>query len=133
VKRWLDHQRRADGATAVEFALILPALIALLLGIFEFGRALHTRSALDYLADSAARSLSVQYRGTALVPADLETALAIAARADAPGLDAALLRLAVIPDGNALRVEVSYDFDFLIPLIPVAPITLSARRLVPMP
>ena len=133
MRGWISHLRRSDGATAVEFALILSAMIAVILGIFEFGRALHTRSALDYLADRAARSLVVQYRGSDLGPTDLAAALAVDARADAPGLDGDLLRLGVVRDGNTLQVEVSYDFTFLIPLIPVEPITLSARRLVPAP
>lgn len=48
-----------DGNAAIEFALTLPALMLLLLGIMELGRALWTQSALSYSVDQAARCASI--------------------------------------------------------------------------
>lgn len=122
---------RDHGATAVEFALVLAVLLPLVLGVIEFGRALHARNALDYVADRAARSLMVDYRQTDLGLVQLETLLEDTAREDAPGLWPENLTLTLMREGAVWQVEVSYPFEFLIPIIPVADIVLSARRTVP--
>jgi Flp pilus assembly protein TadG len=51
--------RDTRGATAVEFALLVPFFIALFLGIFEFGRAIWVQGILDYAVEQAARCASV--------------------------------------------------------------------------
>lgn len=48
------------GAAAVEAAFILPLLLLLILGIFEFGRMAWTRSALDFAVQEAARCAVVR-------------------------------------------------------------------------
>ncbi|NKX52544.1 pilus assembly protein, partial [Arthrobacter deserti] len=54
------HRPNAErGAVAVEFALILPILVALLLGIMEFGRAYYTQITLANAAREAARTMAV--------------------------------------------------------------------------
>lgn len=121
------------GATAVEFALVVGVLIAFLMGAFEFGRALHARNALDYIADRAARSVVVDYRVSELGLGDLQAELLVAARANAPGLRPENLTVILSEEGVSLRIEARYDFVFLIPVIPVDPIVLSAERLVPAP
>jgi Flp pilus assembly protein TadG len=45
------------GTTAVEFAIIAPALVALLFGAFELGWALHCNESVDYAVNVAAREL----------------------------------------------------------------------------
>jgi len=52
---------RADarGAGAVEFALTLPFLLAMLYGIWEFGLAAWTQGILDYSVEQAARCASI--------------------------------------------------------------------------
>lgn len=130
LSRFLRMER---GATAVEFALVIGFLLAFLMGAFEFGRALHARNALDYLADRAARSLSVQYRVSDMTLGAIEAALLAEARANAPGLRPELLGLTLRQEGASFRIETLYDFTFLIPVIPVAPMTLSAERLIPAP
>jgi Flp pilus assembly pilin Flp len=47
------------GAVAVEFALLLPILIALLLGIMEFGLAYSTQVTITNAAREAARTMAI--------------------------------------------------------------------------
>ena len=51
--------RATDGASAAEFAIILPFLMTILFGIFEFGRALWVQGVLDYAVEQAARCATV--------------------------------------------------------------------------
>ncbi|HXQ49784.1 MAG TPA: TadE family protein [Stellaceae bacterium] len=52
---------RADqrGSNVVEFALVVPILLAFLFGIFEFGQAAWTQGILDFAVEQAARCASV--------------------------------------------------------------------------
>lgn len=47
------------GAAAVEFALLVPVLVMLLLGIMEFGRAYNTQTILANAAREGARSMAI--------------------------------------------------------------------------
>ena len=49
------RRSRDDGAAAVEFALVLPVLIAILCGIVDFGRFYNTRIELSHAAREAVR------------------------------------------------------------------------------
>lgn len=51
---------RERGAAAVEFALVLPVLIALLLGIIDFGGAFSAQQTLTYAARAGARVMVLQ-------------------------------------------------------------------------
>ena len=64
--------RSNSGAAAVEFAMIVWALIFLCLGIMEIGRGLHVRNEMSYAADLAARRILTfeAYSGTVLQPSD---------------------------------------------------------------
>lgn len=60
--RWLGRLRRlrrdCRGTTALEFALLSPALFLLLYGTLEFGRMMWTQSALNFAVEEAARCAS---------------------------------------------------------------------------
>jgi Flp pilus assembly protein TadG len=55
--RRLHRDTRASAA--VEFALLIPFLILLFLGIFEFGRAIWVQGIIDYAVEQAARCASI--------------------------------------------------------------------------
>ncbi|MFD1213512.1 TadE/TadG family type IV pilus assembly protein [Arthrobacter sp. GCM10027362] len=73
--------RSERGAAAVEFALVLPVLLILIIGIADFGRAFFTEISLAQAAREGARVMAVTK------DAGQATAAAIAA---APGLNPAL-------------------------------------------
>lgn len=56
-------KNRQRGVAAVELALILPLLLAILFGITEFGRAIYTYNTMAKSARAAARYLSTQAAG----------------------------------------------------------------------
>ncbi len=63
MNRPIDRERFAEdeaGATLVEFALLAPALIALLLGLFDLGFNMYTKTQLEGAIQDAARSSTIE-------------------------------------------------------------------------
>jgi Flp pilus assembly protein TadG len=57
--RFLARFAADTAGQAVEFALVLPMMLGLILGIYEFGQAVWTQGMLDYAVEQAARCASV--------------------------------------------------------------------------
>lgn len=55
----MQNLKSEQGQTLVEFALILPILLVLVLGIFDFGSAFNSKNDLNFLANTAARYAEV--------------------------------------------------------------------------
>ncbi|NEK60450.1 pilus assembly protein [Geodermatophilus sabuli] len=106
-----DDQR---GAAAVEFAMIVPLLIVLVLGIAEFGHAFQVQGTLSAAAREGARAMALQND-----PAAARTAV----RNAAPTLDPAITngQIAITPAAcpmtgggtTNVRVTISYPKPFL--------------------
>ncbi len=61
MRRLMYRLRRSErGASAVEFAMILPILIVLVVGIAEFGRAFQVKSTLAAAAREGVRTMALQ-------------------------------------------------------------------------
>ena len=58
------RHRSQRGAAAVEFALVVPVLLALVLGIVEFGRAYYIETTLSSAAREGVRSMALQNDAT---------------------------------------------------------------------
>ena len=109
-KRLRDQRR----ATAVEFAMIVPLLLTLVLGIAEFGHAFQVQGTLSAAAREGARVMALQND-----PAAARTAV----RNAAPTLDPAITdaQIAVTPAAcpmtstgtTNVRVTVEYPMPFL--------------------
>ena len=71
--RWRPraHRRTERGASAVEFALVVPVLLVIVGGILNFGVAFSQKLALDNAVRETARAAAVN---TGKTPAQLETA-----------------------------------------------------------
>ncbi|MVA76539.1 pilus assembly protein [Auraticoccus sp. F435] len=104
---------RDRGAAAVEFALVAPVLLLLVLGITEFGRAYHLQTTLSGAAREGVRVMALQ---------DDRAAARAATRSAAQPLVLTDAQIAVSPDscaaarasgsGNA-TVTVTYPMDFI--------------------
>ena len=109
------YRERGDGL--VEFALILPVLMLVLMGIVDLGRAVY---AYNVVANSAREG--VRY-GIAS-PNDTAGMINVA-RSSAVGLDPARITVTINhPSSDTIRVAVSYDFRLVTPLMAQA---LSGR------
>ena len=101
-------RERGDGL--VEFALILPVLMLILIAILDFGRAVFAYSVVANCAREGARFGTIS-------PTD-EAGIVAAATNAAVGLDAAQLTINVAhPTSNTVQVVVSYGFELITPLM----------------
>jgi Flp pilus assembly protein TadG len=107
----MRNRRDERGAAAVEFALVVPLLLLMVLGVAEFGRAYHIQASLSQAAREGVRVMALQN----------DPAAAIAAtRAAAPTLT--LTNISVSPTNcvasgltptATATVTVTYSFTFL--------------------
>jgi Flp pilus assembly protein TadG len=66
----IKRVKHSYGQTLVEFSLILPALILIVMGLFEFGRMLQVWLTIEYCAQAAARYASTGQQSVAGDPWD---------------------------------------------------------------
>lgn len=98
----------------VEFALVLPLLLLLLMGIVEFGRIINSHMIIANLAREGARFGAVGYTDT-----QISTMLI----ADRASLDASKIQININPGfssrvkGEPLTVSVSYSVDLITPIL----------------
>lgn len=102
------HSER--GSAAVEFALIVPVLVSLLLGIVEFGRAYNAQITVTAAAREGARVMAIQKSVSATQSA---------VRAASPSLHPQLTDSQIVVNpttctaGTNTTVTVTYRLDFL--------------------
>jgi Flp pilus assembly protein TadG len=109
-----ERLRSERGAAAVEFALIVPLLIVLVLGIAEFGRAFQVQGTLSAAAREGVRVMALQND-----PAAARTAVRNAATSLKPAITDA--EIAISPStcptinggSTSVRLTVSYPMPFL--------------------
>lgn len=119
--------RDCRGATAVEFALLLPVLLAVLLAVLEFGRALWLRQDMQFAVEEAARFALVDETATSAA-----IVARAAARMAAVGPAAAATQLTATLDAGAVTVTATTDFAPVVPgLLPPGAVTLTARARLP--
>jgi Flp pilus assembly protein TadG len=97
------------GQALVEFALIVPALVLLLLGIMEFGRAVYASNALANAAREGARYGIINPQDSSGIQAHaIETAVGLRL---SPGSVTVSFPDGQPASGNRIRVIVSYAFQ----------------------
>ncbi|MBB1021338.1 pilus assembly protein [Dietzia sp. E1] len=116
---------RERGATAVEFALVLPLLLLLVLGIIEFGRAYHLQTTLSNAARDGVRVMALE---------NSVSAARSTAKASAQPLPLTNTMIRVTPStcsGGAVPgtawVSIDYPFTPLSGFLPIGDITLTGK------
>ncbi len=106
--------RTERGATAVEFALIVPLLIALVIGIAEFGRAFQVQGTLSAAAREGVRLMALQND-----PAAARAAVRNAAASLDPGITDGQITISpascpVLNGGStSVRLTITYPMPYL--------------------
>lgn len=98
------------GQSLVEFALILPVLVVLLLGVVDFGRVFHTYLTIDHAGREAARAASIGKSG-------LEAEQVAVASASSINLTLDHVVVNKGESGSDAEVIISYPFSFMTPFI----------------
>ncbi|MGM0379993.1 MAG: TadE/TadG family type IV pilus assembly protein [Bacillota bacterium] len=102
------------GQAMIEMAIILPILLLLILGIFDFGRILYSQILLENNARYAARVGIVKNSDSEIMQAINESS---------SGLDSSRLNIVIDPSqssrssGDSLRVKLDYDVEIFTPLM----------------
>jgi len=133
---------RSAGQTLTEFALVIPILLLLLLGLFDIGRAVYAYTTISNAAREGARVLIVdQTQSSGVYRAQTEAA----ASATALGIsDASVTIMFRTPDlsgacsgrniGCVAEVTVPYSYGAITPIIGqlVGPISMSSTVRIPI-
>jgi Flp pilus assembly protein TadG len=122
--RAANRQWRERGAAAVEFALVMPLLLILVLGIAEFGRAYNIQTTLSAAAREGARVMALQSsqsdaRQAAIAAADPAVTLSAGQISVSPSTCVGTAASAV--------VTVTYQLTFITNFFGTPPIALEGR------
>ena len=101
------------GASAVEFALILPILIILVFGIFEFGIAFNNYITITHAAREGARIAAVDLNNPDLKNIIIERAYPVPITPD----DITISTPEGTNIGDPVEVEITYAISITIPLV----------------
>lgn len=117
--------RACDGIAAVEFALLSPVFLLMLLGAVEFGRMLWTQSTLQQAVEAAARCASVSCSGN--IPSYA------ASQMYGMTVSSSVFTLTASPNGNCggNEVSASLPFTFAAPKLLPWNVTLTAQSCYP--
>ena len=109
-KEPMERSTSERGAAAVEFALVVPLLLLLLLGVIEFGRVFNAQLQLSAAARESVRVMAIQKQAATAVGA------AIAA---APNLHPALTvaNVEVTPTSCAATTDVTVTITYSVDLV----------------
>lgn len=113
------YRRDEKGATAVEFALVAGAFIALLMGIFEGGRMLFTWNAFQYALENATRYAMVHPDASAeeIEAYVFENMNSLYASSDHVEVT---VNFTTIADIDFIELDGIYNFNLIMPFLPAS-------------
>lgn len=131
----------AGGSTAVEFALIGPAMILVLLAVVQIGLQIQNYNAVRNLAVDGSRFAAVEYqKGTRSTPSAIETWIRTKAIGGVYNLDTDRLDVTVTQDANSrlaglveMDIAVSYSAPEYLWSVAGTALTISYTRSVFVP
>jgi len=115
------------GATAVEFAIVAPLFLAMMVGVFELSRAMWIKSSMQYAVEEAARYALVNTSASA---ATLQTYAE--SKLGDTGVGTTGMTFTITSNGIVADIQVSYNFQTLTSLLPFPSLTLTAKSRVPL-
>ena len=135
MRRWFSRARREDGAALVETAFVLPIMLLVSVGIFEFGRAYQTWQVITNATREGARVAVLPEYTDDSVKARVRTYLkdgglpaAIVDDTAKTNVDITATTIPIDVGGtntaSAARVVVEYPFEFMV-LQPVAQLVVN--------
>jgi Flp pilus assembly protein TadG len=104
--RLLGRDRR--GVAAVEFGIIAPVFIAMLVGIIDLGRYMWTLNTMQYAVDQSVRAGVVQKLTTDQVTSLVKSSLT--------GLDPDAVTVDVVSGASTLSITADMTYAFLFPM-----------------
>jgi Flp pilus assembly protein TadG len=118
------------GATAIEFALLVLPFVILLIGLVEFGRALHIRNGLDSAADKVQRLIIIDPEASITDATSTARAAFLAGDSSQLSVD---VQAGTSGSVDYLSIDLSYTMTLLIPVIAGGDVVLSISRKVALP
>jgi len=109
-KRILNAVKNEKGQNLVEFALVVPMLLLLVIGIAEFGRAWMTQNILTGAAREAVRLLAVPAPGGGPAAAGIRAAEVLTSA----GITPTAINVVDNAAFQAVRVDITYNFPVAI-------------------
>jgi Flp pilus assembly protein TadG len=128
LRAWRDP----GGATALEFALVIPIFIVLLLGAFQVAWVMHSAATVRFSLESSARMLLLN---PATTQDQLRTAIAtkLAGLVNPSDVTVTLVTDNSTPGAPVLRASTEYRPVLIIPLMSSWNLDLTATTTVPTP
>lgn len=106
--------KNENGQALVEFAVVLPVLLLLVMGILQFGMMLNSYLTIENASREGAR---------AGIIGDSDAEIQSLIVSTSPGLDPKNLTITITPDetsrksGDSLTVTVSYNYNLTVPIV----------------
>lgn len=118
--------RDRSGVAALEYALALPVLLMVVLGIIEIGRALAVRNEISH---ALGRTTRVVHLNPSTTPEQIEASL----EDYLPNYDTELeVSITEISGTSFMEISVQFPFEISIPFAPISEVNLSVATLAPM-
>lgn len=123
--------RAREGVAAVEFALIAPSLVLVLLGLFEFGIFAWNRHSLEYATEETARVVMTK---TVVTEADVATAIKSRVSGIAPEDLTTNVTQETVGTTTFVTMSVSYTYKYFLlgALIGLEPMVFKSQTRVPL-
>jgi Flp pilus assembly protein TadG len=115
------------GATAVEFAIVAPLFLTMMVGVFELSRAMWIKASMQYAVEETTRYALVNTSATATT---LQT-FAEGVLSDS-GVGTTGMSFTITANGTIADIQVNYSFQTLTSLLPFPSLNLTAKSRVPL-
>jgi len=120
-----------SGATALEFAIVAPVFIALLLGVFNFGYALYCGAAVRHAIQQSSRTLMFNPSTTAAVLKSTAVGKLVAVPVN--NLAITIVTETITANEQIKRVNWTYDYMVYVPGMPSQSLQMGSSLVVPLP